>query len=70
MSNRTANRQKLKDFYKSRARENAELIRQPEINLDSAQFSKERDLILNYTVKLFKFSTPKRMPMCQKFYDK
>ena len=40
-NNRTANRQKLKDFYKSRARENAELIRQPEINLDSAQFSKD-----------------------------
>ena len=38
---RTANRQKLKDFYKSRARENAELIRQPEINLDSSKFSKE-----------------------------
>ena len=35
------NRQKLKDFYKSAARESAELIRQPEINLDAAQFSKE-----------------------------
>ena len=36
-----SNREKLKDFYKSKAREDAELVLNPEINLDSSQFKKE-----------------------------
>ena len=34
------NRSKLRDFYKSQARENAELVRNPQFNLDSSQFNK------------------------------
>jgi len=34
------NRSKLRDFYKSQARENAELVRNPQFNLDSSQFQK------------------------------
>ena len=36
-----ANRERLKEFYKSKAREDAELVRNPEINLDSSQFNKD-----------------------------
>ena len=41
MAGRERNREKLKEFYISQARENAELVRNPEINLDSSQFIKE-----------------------------
>ena len=36
-----SNREKLKEFYKSKAREEAELVRNPEINLNSSQFNKD-----------------------------
>ncbi|CAG5082480.1 Oidioi.mRNA.OKI2018_I69.PAR.g10138.t1.cds [Oikopleura dioica] len=36
------NRSKLRDFYKSQARENAELVRNPQFNLDSSQFQKDQ----------------------------
>ena len=38
---RSRNRERLKDYYISQARENAELVRNPEINLDSSQFAKD-----------------------------
>ena len=36
-----SNRMKLKEFYKSKAREDAELVRNPDINLDGSQFSRD-----------------------------
>ena len=36
-----SNRMKLKEFYKSKAREDAELVRNPDINLDASQFSRD-----------------------------
>ena len=50
-----SNREKLKEFYKSKAREEAELVRNPEINLNSSEFGKK--------VKNYKFSNfHKKLP--------